>query len=63
MYQNWLDMDNMIYAGFRIGASTFSQNLNSFTVYTTNQYWAPQFTSNDLKEFNGLTAILGRTYY
>ena len=57
MYQNWLDMDNMIYAGFRIGASTFSQNLNSFTVYTTNQYWEPQFTSNDLKEFNGLTAI------
>jgi hypothetical protein len=57
MYQNWLDMDNMIYAGFRIGASTFSQNLNSFTVYTTDQYWEPQFTSNDLKEFNGLTAL------
>mgnify|MGYP003630703890 FL=1 len=57
MYQNWLNMDNMIYTGFRIGASTFSQNLNSFTVYTTNQYWEPQFTSNDLKEFNGLTAL------
>ena len=36
---------------------TFSQNLNSFTVYTTDQYWEPQFTSNDLKEFNGLTAL------
>ena len=23
-------MDNMIYAGFRIGASTFSQNLKQF---------------------------------
>ena len=57
MYQNWLNMDNMIYTGFRIGASTFSQNLNSFTVYTTDQYWEPQFTSNDLKEFNGLTAL------
>lgn len=57
MYQNWLNMDNMVYTGFRIGASTFSQNLNSFTVYTTDQYWAPQFTSNDLQEFNGLTAL------
>lgn len=57
MYQNWLNMDNMIYTGFRIGASTFSQNLNSFTVYTTNQYWSPQFTSNDLQEFDGLTAF------
>ncbi|GAA4975415.1 DUF6048 family protein [Algibacter aquimarinus] len=57
MYQNWLNMDNMIYSGFRIGASSFSQNRNSFTVYTTNQYWAPQFTSTDLEEFKGLTAI------
>ena len=57
MYQNWLDMDNMVYTGFRIGASTFSQNLNSFTIYNTNQYWARQFTSNDLQEFKGLTAI------
>ncbi|WP_445733705.1 DUF6048 family protein [Mariniflexile sp.] len=57
MYQNWLDMDNMIYAGFRIGASTFNQKLNSYTIYTTDQYWSPQLTSSDLKEFNGLTAI------
>ncbi len=57
MYQNWLDMDNMVYTGFRIGASSFSHNLNSFTIYNTDQYWAPQFTSNDLQEFNGLTAI------
>tara|TARA_R110002049_G_scaffold265985_1_gene442104 strand:+ start:5006 stop:5734 length:729 start_codon:yes stop_codon:yes gene_type:complete len=57
MYQNWLDMDNMIYTGFRIGASTFTQNLNSFTVYSTDQYWAPQFTSNDVQKFDGLTAI------
>lgn len=57
MYENWLDMDNMIYSGFRIAASTFSQNLNSFTVYTTDQYWEPQFTSNDIQEFKGLTAF------
>ncbi len=57
MYQNWLNMDNMIYSGFRIGASSFSHDLNSFTVYSTNQYWAPQFSSNEKQEFSGLTAI------
>lgn len=59
MYQNWLDMDNMIYAGFRVGASTFSHNLNSYTIYNTNQYWSPQFSSSDLREYNGLTAFWG----
>jgi hypothetical protein len=57
MYQNWLDMDNMIYAGFRVGASTFSHDLNSFTVYSTDQYWAPQLTSNSKQELTGLTAF------
>jgi len=57
LYQNWLDMDNMIYSGFRIGASTFSQKLNSYTIYNTDPYWSPQFSSTDLKEFSGLTAI------
>jgi len=57
MYQNWLDMDNMIYAGFRVCASTFSQKLNSYTIYSTDPYWSPQLTSSDLQEFSGLTAI------
>ncbi|WP_406683980.1 DUF6048 family protein [Seonamhaeicola sp. MEBiC1930] len=57
MYDNWLDMDNMIYTGFRVGASTFSHDLNSFSVYSSNQYWAPQLTSNEVQEFNGLTAF------
>ncbi|SHI55645.1 hypothetical protein SAMN05216261_1049 [Algibacter luteus] len=57
MYQNWLDMDNMIYAGFRVGASTFSHDLNSFTVYSTDQYWTPQITSDTKQEFTGLTAF------
>jgi len=56
-YQNWLDMDNMIYFGFRVGASTFSHTLNSFTVYHTNQYWEEQFSSTTAEEFSGLTAI------
>ncbi|MCL5129102.1 DUF6048 family protein [Algibacter sp. L4_22] len=57
MYDNWLDMENMVYTGFRLGFSTFSQELNSFTVYNTNQYWLPQYTSSDLKEFNDLSAV------
>jgi hypothetical protein len=57
MYDNWLNMDNMIYSGFRLGFSAFSHDLNSFTVYNTSQYWAPQYTSTDLQEFNDLTAV------
>ncbi|PWH82661.1 hypothetical protein DIS18_10510 [Algibacter marinivivus] len=57
MYQNWLNMDNMIYAGFRVGASTFSHDLNSFQVYSIDQYWAPQLTSDNKQELTGLTAF------
>lgn len=57
MYQNWLDMDNMIYAGFRVGASTFSHDLNNYTVYSIDQYWEPQFTSSTKQELTGLTAF------
>ena len=56
-YQNWLDMDNMIYFGFRAGASTFSHDLNNYSIYSTNQYWTPQFSSSDKQEFSGLTAF------
>ncbi|MCA0153869.1 DUF6048 family protein [Winogradskyella vincentii] len=56
-YRNWLDMENMIYAGFRGGASTFSQTLNSYGVYNiNNQYWNEQVSINESEEFKGLTA-------
>lgn len=57
MYQNWLNMDNMVYSGFRIGASTFSHDLNSFDVYSTNQYWGSQFSSDEKQEFSSLTVF------
>lgn len=57
LYKNWLDMENLIYTGLRVGASTFSQNLNKYTVYTTDQYYDTPFTSTDLQEFKGLTAL------
>ncbi len=59
-YKNWLDMENMIYVGFRVGASTFSQTLNSYEVYNVNnQYWDQQFSVEEGTEFDGLTAIWG----
>ena len=57
LYGNWLDMENLIYTGLRVGVSAFSQNLNSYTIYTTDQYYDTPFTSTDLKEYTGLSAI------
>lgn len=57
LYRNWLDMENLIYTGLRVGVSTFSQNLNGYTVYTTDQYYDTPFTSSDLREYKGLSAI------
>ncbi|MGB1210950.1 MAG: DUF6048 family protein [Lacinutrix venerupis] len=56
MYTNWLGMSNMIYSGFRAGFSTFSQTRNSYTVYNQNQFWEPQFTNTESKEFNNLSS-------
>lgn len=57
-YQNWLDMENMIYAGFRVGASTYSQTLNNYTIYdVNNQYWDDRLTVEEGEEFSGLTAL------
>jgi len=57
LYKNWLDMDNMIYSGFRVGATAFSQQINNFTVYNTSQYWGDQYTSTDATKFSDLTAF------
>lgn len=56
-YRNWLDMENMIYGGIRVGVSSFSQTLNSYTVYNTDQYYEDPYTSTESQEFNGLSAI------
>ncbi len=57
-YKNWLDMENMIYVGFRGGASTFTQTLDNYNIYNVNnQYWNQQFTIQEGTEFDGLTAV------
>jgi hypothetical protein len=54
-YQNWLGMENMIYAGLRYGFSTFKQELLAYGIYTTNQTFPGTFRV-DPQEFTGLTA-------
>jgi len=36
-YNNWLDMNNAIYVGFRYGYSNFKETLYSYRVYTTDK--------------------------
>jgi hypothetical protein len=49
-------MENIISIGLRYGASTFSQELNSYKIYNANPYFGevPILPSGD--KFNGLTA-------
>ena len=39
VYDNWLDMNNEIYFGFRYGFSVFQQTLNSYTPNTGSAYF------------------------
>ncbi len=55
-YQNWLDMENMIYVGLRYGVSSFSQTRNSYKIYNPNPYFGEELTLISEKKFNGLTA-------
>ena len=50
-------MENMIYSGLRLGYSTFSQTINNYTIFNTNQDWQPQTTVSTPEEFKGLSAI------
>lgn len=43
-YENWLDMNNEIFVGFRYGFSIFDNTVNSYTPNTGNTY----FTSNQI---------------
>lgn len=55
-YENWLDMRNMIYIGMRYGASTFSQTLNSYSIYNTSTYFSEAPTVISGEKYNGLTS-------
>ncbi|MDT0556821.1 DUF6048 family protein [Patiriisocius hiemis] len=53
-YNNWFGLNNAIFIGLRYGFSTFTQELESYTVYTNNQVFFP--TEREInQEFSGLT--------
>lgn len=54
-YENWLDMENMIYVGMRYGVSSFSQTLNEYTIYDATNYYGEN-TIISGEKFSGLTA-------
>ncbi len=56
MYQNWFGMENMIFAGMRVGAGSFSQTINSYTIYNTDQTFG-QVTYEEGTKLSGLTAL------
>jgi len=55
VYENWLDMENLIYLGFRYGYSTFSQTLNRASV-DSNSLLGLQQTLETPIEYTSLNA-------
>jgi len=53
-YDNWFGMNNLLYAGVYGGFSSFSQEIESFTIATDNTVF-PNELITDPREFNGLT--------
>lgn len=54
-YENWLDMENMIYVGMRYGVSSFNHTLNTYSIYDpTNYYGLTTLESGE--KFEGLNA-------
>lgn len=54
-YQNWLDMENMLYVGMRYSLSSFNHTLNSYTIYDPTNYYGEN-TIISGEKFNALTA-------
>jgi len=54
-YRNWLGMENIISAGLRYGLASFSQELNGYSIYTTDSTFPTEFVTTS-QEFSGLTA-------
>ena len=55
-YENWLGMSNLIYLGGRYGASTFSQQLDSYTIYNANPYFGEEVEIISGEKFDALSA-------
>ena len=55
-YENWLNMENMVYIGLRYSASTFSQELNSYKTYNRNPFFGETQSQISGEKFDGLSA-------
>ncbi|BAO55594.1 DUF6048 family protein [Nonlabens marinus] len=55
-YNNWQDLDNMLYSGFRVGASNFSTTLDRFDYYQDNDFF-PVDSQISGNKTDGLLAI------
>lgn len=56
IYDNWLDMENLIYIGLRYGVSTFNQTLNSYKIYNANPYFPDTPAIQSGEKYSGLSA-------
>ena len=54
-FENWLDMENMIYVGVRYGISSFSHTVNTYKIYDPTNYYGENTVISGAK-YNGLTA-------
>ena len=54
-YENWLDMENMIFVGMCYGVSTFNQTLNTYSIYDATNYYGLT-TVESGEKFDGLNA-------
>jgi len=54
-YNNWYGMNNLIYTGLRAGFSTFTQELNTYTISTSNTFFEEDIRT-DTREFDRLNA-------
>jgi hypothetical protein len=57
-YNNWFGMQNLVTVGLRYGISAFSQTLNRYNIYNTNQFFnegnIPGDNTELLGEYSGL---------
>ncbi len=56
LYENWLDMENLVYIGARYGVSSFSQTLNTYKVYDRYPYFGFPQNIESGEKFTGLSA-------
>jgi hypothetical protein len=54
-FENWLDMENMIYVGMRYGVSSFSHTLNTYKIYDPTNYYGETIITSGAK-FDNLNA-------